>query len=93
MKKTDAPGVKTPLFDRIFKPEIITLENGHTVARPRSRTPLIALLVIAALAISIKVTGFNLSIIFRRANQLTRNPLADFPARSVLLQQGRHAAV
>ena len=34
MKKTDAPGVKTPLFDRIFKPEIITLENGHTVARP-----------------------------------------------------------
>ena len=72
MKKTDAPGVKTPLFDRIFKPEIITLENGHTVARPRSRTPLIALLVIAALAISIKVTGFNLSIIFRRANQLTK---------------------
>ena len=46
MKKNDAPGVKTPLFDRIFKPEIITLENGHTVARPRSRTPLIALLVI-----------------------------------------------
>ena len=72
MKKNDAPGVKTPLFDRIFKPEIITLENGHTVARPRSRTPLIALLVIAALAISIKVTGFNLSIIFRRANQLTK---------------------
>lgn len=72
MKKNDAPGVKTPLFDRIFKPEIITLENGHTVARPRSRTPLIALLVIAALAISVKVTGFNLSIIFRRANQLTK---------------------
>ena len=72
MKKNDAPGVKTPLFDRILKPEIITLENGHTVARPRSRTPLIALLVIAALAISIKVTGFNLSIIFRRANQLTK---------------------
>ena len=72
MKKNDAPGVKTPLFDRIFKPEIITLENGHMVARPRSRTPLIALLVIAALAISIKVTGFNLSIIFRRANQLTK---------------------
>lgn len=36
MKKNDAPGVKTPLFDRIFKPEIITLENGHTgSARPR----------------------------------------------------------
>ena len=44
MKKTVAPGAKTPLFDRIFKPELITLENGHTVTRPRSRTPLIALL-------------------------------------------------
>ena len=45
MKKTAASGAKTPLFDRIFKPELITLENGHTVTRPRSRTPLIALLV------------------------------------------------
>ena len=45
MKNTAASGAKTPLFDRIFKPEVITLENGHTVTRPRSRTPLIALLV------------------------------------------------
>ena len=44
MKKTAASGAKTPLFDRVFKPEVITLENGHTVTRPRSRTPLIALL-------------------------------------------------
>ena len=54
MKKTAASGAKTPLFDRIFKPEVITLENGHTVTRPRSRTLLIALLVIAALAISVR---------------------------------------
>ncbi|MFR8438151.1 MAG: phosphonate ABC transporter, permease protein PhnE [Lachnospiraceae bacterium] len=72
MKKTAASGAKTPLFDRIFKPEVITLENGHTVTRPRSRTPLIALRVIAALAISVKVTGFNLAIIVKRANQLTK---------------------
>ena len=72
MKKTAASGAKTPLFDCIFKPEVITLENGHTVTRPRSRTPLIALLVIAALAISVKVTGFNLAIIVKRANQLTK---------------------
>ena len=72
MKKTVAPGARTPLFDRIFKPEIITLENGHTVTRPRSRTPLIALLVFAALAISVHVTGFNLAIIAKRANQLTK---------------------
>ena len=70
MKKTAASGAKTPLFDRIFKPEVITLENGHTVTRPRSRTPLIALLVFAALAISVHVTGFNLAIIAKRANQI-----------------------
>lgn len=53
-------------------PKSSRLENGHTVTRPRSRTPLIALLVIAALAISVKVTGFNLAIIVKRANQLTK---------------------
>ena len=34
--------VKTALFDRIFKPETITLSNGHTVNRPRSRMWLIS---------------------------------------------------
>ena len=72
MKKTAASEPRTPLFDRIFKPEQITLQNGHTVNRPRSRTPLIAAVVIFALALSVRVTGFDLSIIFRRANQLTK---------------------
>ena len=72
MKKTAASEPRTPLFDRIFKPEQITLPNGHTVNRPRSRTPLIAAVVIFALALSVRVTGFDLSIIFRRANQLTK---------------------
>ena len=72
MKKTAASEPHTPLFDRIFKPEQITLQNGHTVNRPRSRTPLIAAVVIFALALSVRVTGFDLSIIFRRANQLTK---------------------
>lgn len=70
MKHT-ASAAREPLFDRIFRPETVTLPNGHTVARPRSRTPLIALLVVAALVISVRVTGFDLSIIARRANQLT----------------------
>ena len=72
MKKTAASEPRTPLFDRIFKPEQITLPNGHTVNRPRSRTPLIAAVVLFALALSVRVTGFDLSIIFRRANQLTK---------------------
>ena len=63
--------LKTPLFDRIFKPELITLPNGHTVERPRSRTPLILLLFTVVVIISIRATGFDLSIIISRAKQLT----------------------
>ena len=63
--------LKTPLFDRIFKPELITLPNGHTVERPRSRTPLILLIFTVVVIISIRATGFDLSIIISRAKQLT----------------------
>ena len=72
MKKTASSAPRTPLFDRVFHPEMITLSNGHTVARPRSRTPLIAAIVVLVLGLSIRVTGFDLGIIARRANQLTK---------------------
>ncbi|MBF1085482.1 phosphonate ABC transporter, permease protein PhnE [Solobacterium sp.] len=63
--------LKTPLFDRIFKPELITLPNGHTVERPRSRTPWILLLFTIVVIISIRATGFNLSTIITRIKELT----------------------
>lgn len=72
MKKTASSEPRTPLFDRVFRPEIITLSNGHTVERPRSRTPLIAAIVVLVLGLSIRVTGFDLGIIARRADQLTK---------------------
>lgn len=72
MKKTASSAPRTPLFDRVFRPETITLANGHTVERPRSRTPLIAVIVLLVLGLSIRVTGFDLSIIARRADQLTK---------------------
>lgn len=72
MKKTAFSAPRTPLFDRVFRPETITLANGHTVERPRSRTPLIAAIVVLVLGLSIRVTGFDLGIIARRANQLTK---------------------
>ena len=34
-KKNAATEYRTPLFDRLFKPQVITLPNGHTVERPR----------------------------------------------------------
>lgn len=72
MKKTASSEPRTPLFDRVFRPETITLSNGHTVERPRSRTPLIAAIVVLVLGLSIRVTGFDLGIIARRADQLTK---------------------
>ena len=68
-KKASAPAYRVPLFDRIFKPELITLSNGHTVARPRSRTPLIAAAIIAAIWASILLTGFDIGIIIRRGKK------------------------
>ena len=58
------------LFDRIFKPEHIVLSNGHSIDRPRSRTPLIMVLLFIAIIIAAKATGFNFNIIIRRFEQL-----------------------
>ena len=69
-KKIEA-AYRVPLFDRIFKPEIITLKNGSIVARPRSRTPLIAAILIAVVWASIQLTGFDIGIIIRRGHQFT----------------------
>ena len=62
---------KVSLFDRIFPPEHIVLENGHSVDRPRSRTPWILGTLLIVIVISMKMTGFDFSIIVNRANQLT----------------------
>lgn len=69
MKKKAAAGYRVPLFDRIFKPKTITLPNGHSVKRPRSRMPLITALLIGAVWLSVILTGFDLGIIARRGNQ------------------------
>mgnify|MGYP001737558625 CR=1 FL=1 len=79
--------LKTPLFDRIFKPELITLPNGHTVERPRSRTPLILLLFTIVVIISIRATGFDLSIIISRKT-INCNSIKNFQSKFQLLSKG-----
>lgn len=64
--------IQLTLFDKIFKPRKITLENGHSVLKKRSRTPLILVLILAAIIWSLKMTGFDLSIIFSRFNKLVQ---------------------
>ena len=68
-KKKSDTGYRVPLFDRIFKPKVMVLSNGHTVAQPRSRLPLIFGALVILVYLSVKLTGFDLGIIARRGNQ------------------------
>ena len=65
-----ASEMKRPLFDRIFKPETITLANGHTTLRPRSRLPLILVCFVLAVAWSLRMTGFDWGMIVSRFYEL-----------------------
>ena len=71
MAKKKEAAYRVPLFDRLFRPEVITLPNGHTVSRPRSRTPLIAAVLIAVVWGSVLLTGFDIGILIRRGHQFT----------------------
>lgn len=68
-RKKAGKAVRVKLFDRIFKPEIITLPNGNVVKRPRSRMPLILAILVAVVWGSVLLTGFDIGIIIKRGNQ------------------------
>ena len=61
---------KETFFDRIFRPQVITLENGHTVRRRRSRTPLILLVLALVIFWALRMTGFSLTVIVNRFPKL-----------------------
>ena len=62
--------LKVKLFGRIFKPQVITLPNGKTVNRPRSRMPLILLALVLVLYWALRMTGFDLSVITTRFGKM-----------------------
>ena len=62
--------VRLTWFDKIFKPQIITLPNGHSTMRRRSRFPLILLLLLVAIYLSLKMTGFDMKLIITRFDKL-----------------------
>ena len=62
--------VKLTWFDKIFQPQIITLPNGHSTMRRRSRVPLILLLLLVAIYLSLRMTGFDLKLIITRFDKL-----------------------
>lgn len=62
--------LKLTWFDKIFKPQVITIANGHTTVRRRSRAPFIVLLVVIAVVLSLNMTGFSLSVIVTKFDKL-----------------------
>lgn len=61
---------KETFFDKIFKPEIITLSNGHTVRRCKSRTPLIVAALVLVILWALYMTEFDIRVIFSRFEKL-----------------------
>ena len=57
------------LYDKIFPPKEYTLTNGKTVSKPASRMPLVCLIVVLMCAVSVRVTGFDLSVLIKRGEQ------------------------
>ena len=70
MDNENVSQVKLTRFDKIFKPQVITLPNGHSTIRRRSRAPIIVALVLLAIVLSLRMTGFDLSIVVKKFDKL-----------------------
>ena len=70
MDQENAILYKETFFDKIFKPEIITLENGHTVRRRRSRTPFIVAALVLVIIWALKMTEFDFMVIIERFTKM-----------------------
>ncbi|MFH1511972.1 MAG: phosphonate ABC transporter, permease protein PhnE [Bacillota bacterium] len=70
MLRKQASKPKYPLFDRIFPPRTMVVD-GHSVEKPRSRSWLITLVMVAVVIASVVLTEFDIGILIRRGHQLT----------------------
>ena len=62
--------IKETLYDKILKPQRITLANGHSVLRRRSRAPLIIILLAAAIYLSLIMTGFDIGTVINKFSKM-----------------------
>ena len=70
MDNENVSQVKLTWSDKILKPQVITLPNGHSTIRRRSRAPIIIALVLLAIVLSLRMTGFDLSIVVKKFDKL-----------------------
>lgn len=57
------------LYDKIFKPKKYTLPNGKSVEQKASRAPVYTIIILLMCALSVKVTGFDMSVLVKRIGQ------------------------
>ena len=70
MENNTSSLMKLTLYDRIFKPQTVTLPNGHSVQRCRSRTPVIVLFLAVAIWLSLRMTGFDLHVVITKFRKM-----------------------
>ena len=73
------------LYDRIFKPRIYTLPNGTGVEEKRSRAPLVILILVVLTAVSVRITGFNFSVLVKKGSKFFDILKAMFPPNTAYL--------
>ena len=73
------------LYDRIFRPRRYTLSDGTVVMEKRSRAPLVILILVVLTAVSVRITGFNFSVLVKKGSKFFDILKAMFPPNTAYL--------
>ena len=73
------------LYDRIFRPRRYTLSDGTVVEEKCSRAPLVILILVLLTAVSVRVTGFNFSVLVKKGSKFFDILKAMFPPNTAYL--------
>lgn len=57
------------MYDKLFPPKKYTLDNGKSVEQKSSRAPIYVIAILIMSIVSIKITGFDPSVLATRGNQ------------------------
>ena len=57
------------IYDKVFKPHVYTLPNGKSVEKKASRGPVYAIIILAMCILSVKITGFNMTVLAQRIGE------------------------
>ena len=73
------------LYNRIFRPRRYTLSDGTVVEEKRSRAPLVILILVVLTAVSVRITGFNFSVLVKKGSKFFDILKAMFPPNTAYL--------